>query len=51
MEKSGLHLNEMDIIEINEAFRNTSIACDREIHLDPKKLNVNGGAISYGNIL
>lgn len=51
MEKSGLHLNEMDIIELNEAFAAQVIACDRELHLDPEKLNVNGGAISHGHPL
>lgn len=51
MEKSGLHLNEMDIIELNEAFAAQVIACDRELHLVPEKLNVNGGAISHGHPL
>ena len=51
MEKSGLTLNEMDIIEINEAFAAQVLACDRELEMDPDKVNVNGGAIAHGHPL
>src|SRR5690625_25319 len=51
MEKSGLTLNNMDIIEINEAFAAQVRACDRELEMDPDKLNVNGGAIAHGHPL
>ncbi|WP_067726186.1 thiolase family protein [Oceanobacillus damuensis] len=51
IEKSGLKLNEIDIIELNEAFAAQVIACDRELNLDSEKLNVNGGAISHGHPL
>ncbi|MFJ7677888.1 thiolase family protein [Peribacillus sp. NPDC097198] len=51
MEKSGLSLNDMDIIEINEAFASQVIACNRELEMDPAKVNVNGGAISHGHPL
>ena len=51
LEKSGINLNEIDIIELNEAFAAQVIACDRELKLDPEKLNVNGGAISHGHPL
>ncbi|AXI10209.1 acetyl-CoA C-acyltransferase [Oceanobacillus zhaokaii] len=51
LEKSGLSLSEIDIIELNEAFAAQVIACDRELNLDPEKLNVNGGAISHGHPL
>ena len=39
----------MDLIEANEAFAAQSIAVDRELHFDPDKLNVNGGAIALGH--
>ena len=51
LEKSGLSLNDMDVIELNEAFASQVIACDRELYFDPEKLNVNGGAIAHGHPL
>lgn len=51
LEKSGLTLNDMDIIEINEAFAAQVIACDRELNMDSSKVNVNGGAIAHGHPL
>ncbi|MFE4813753.1 thiolase family protein [Peribacillus simplex] len=51
MEKSGLSLNEMDIIEINEAFAAQVIACNRELDMNPERVNVNGGAIAHGHPL
>jgi acetyl-CoA C-acetyltransferase len=51
MEKSGLTLNEMDIIEINEAFAAQVIACNRELDMNLAKVNVNGGAIAHGHPL
>ena len=48
-EKHGLKLADFDLIELNEAFAAQVIACDREMHMDPAKLNVNGGAISLGH--
>lgn len=51
MEKTGLLLNDMDIIEINEAFASQVLACDRELEMDPDKVNVNGGAIAHGHPL
>lgn len=51
MEKSGLSLDEMDIIEINEAFAAQVIACDRELNMNLEKVNVNGGAIAHGHPL
>lgn len=47
--KHGLKLQDFDLIELNEAFAAQVIACDRELHMDPKKLNVNGGAIALGH--
>jgi acetyl-CoA C-acetyltransferase len=46
---TGVALDDIDLIELNEAFAAQVIACDRELHLDPAKLNVNGGAIALGH--
>ncbi|SDQ91251.1 thiolase family protein [Virgibacillus salinus] len=51
MEKLGFDLDDMDIIEINEAFAAQVLACDRELKMDPEKVNVNGGAIAHGHPL
>lgn len=51
LEKLNLSLSDMDIIELNEAFAAQVIACDRELGIDPEKLNVNGGAIAHGHPL
>jgi len=47
--KTGLSLNDFDLIEMNEAFAAQSIRCARELDMDPAKLNVNGGAIALGH--
>jgi acetyl-CoA acetyltransferase len=44
-----LSLDAIDLIELNEAFAAQVIACDRELGLDPERLNVNGGAIALGH--
>lgn len=49
--RAGLALSEVDLIELNEAFAAQSIACARELSIDPAKLNVNGGAIAIGHPL
>ena len=49
LEQTGVALDDVDLIELNEAFAAQVIACDRELHLDPAKLNVHGGAISLGH--
>jgi acetyl-CoA C-acetyltransferase len=46
---TGLTLDDIDLIELNEAFAAQVIACDRELHFDRAKLNVHGGAISLGH--
>ena len=51
LKKAGLALEDMDLVEINEAFAAQVIACDRELQLNPEKLNVNGGAIAHGHPL
>jgi acetyl-CoA C-acetyltransferase len=47
--KHGLKLAGFDLIELNEAFAAQVLACDRELHMDPEKLNVNGGSIALGH--
>jgi acetyl-CoA C-acetyltransferase len=48
-QKNGLKLDSYDLVELNEAFAAQVIACDRELHFDRQKLNVNGGAIALGH--
>jgi acetyl-CoA C-acetyltransferase len=47
--KHGLKLADFDLVELNEAFAAQVLACDRELHFDRDKLNVNGGAIALGH--
>lgn len=51
LRKTGLTLEEMDLIELNEAFATQSIACIQELGLDMDKVNVNGGALALGHPL
>jgi acetyl-CoA C-acetyltransferase len=51
LETSGLRLDQIDRVEINEAFAAQTLACERELGLDHSKLNVNGGAIAIGHPL
>ena len=47
--KTGVALADYDLVELNEAFAAQVLACDRELHFDRAKLNVNGGAIALGH--
>jgi len=49
LKKTGLTLDDIDLIEMNEAFATQSVRCARELGMDPDKLNVNGGAIALGH--
>ena len=49
MKKAGLTIDDMDLIEANEAFAAQSVAVARELGFDMNKVNVNGGAISIGH--
>ena len=51
LERAGLTLADIDLIELNEAFASQSIACMQELGLDQSKVNVNGGAIALGHPL
>jgi acetyl-CoA acyltransferase len=48
---AGLTLDQMDLVELNEAFAAQALACLRELPIDPERLNVNGGAIALGHPL
>lgn len=49
MKKSGMAVNDLDIIELNEAFASQALYCIRELDLDLEKTNVNGSGISLGH--
>ena len=49
--RTGLTIDDLDLIELNEAFASQSIACIRELALDPAKVNIYGGAIALGHAL
>jgi acetyl-CoA C-acetyltransferase len=49
--KIGWSLNEVDLIELNEAFAVQAVAITRELDLDPNKINVNGGAVALGHAI
>src|SRR5262245_38048480 len=51
LERGKLALDDIDRIEINEAFASVVLAWEREVHPDPEKVNVNGGAIALGHPL
>ncbi len=51
LQRAGLTINDIDLIELNEAFASQSIACINELTLDTEKVNVNGGAIALGHPL
>jgi 3-oxoadipyl-CoA thiolase len=51
LKRAGLTIDQIDLVELNEAFASQVLACVRELGIDPKKLNVNGGAIALGHPL
>jgi 3-oxoadipyl-CoA thiolase len=51
LDAAGLSIDEIDLIELNEAFASQVLACARELGIDEKRLNVNGGAIALGHPL
>lgn len=51
LERAGLKMSDIDLVELNEAFAVQVLACVRELNIDTKKLNVNGGAIALGHPL
>ncbi len=51
LDRAGLAVADLDLVELNEAFASQSVACIRELGLDPERVNVNGGAIALGHPL
>jgi len=51
LKQTGLTLDQMDLVELNEAFAAQVLACLRELPIDPDRLNVNGGAVALGHPL
>jgi acetyl-CoA acyltransferase len=51
LKQAGLRLEQIDLVELNEAFAAQVLACLRELPIDPDRLNVNGGAIALGHPL
>jgi acetyl-CoA acyltransferase len=51
LERAGLQLGDIDIVELNEAFASQSLACIDELGLDPARVNIDGGAIALGHPL
>jgi acetyl-CoA acetyltransferase family protein len=51
LERAGIGVDDLDLVELNEAFASQSLVCIDELGLDPGKVNVNGGAIALGHPL
>ena len=51
LERTGVSVDELDLLELNEAFASQSLAVVRELGIDEEKVNVNGGAIAIGHPL
>jgi 3-oxoadipyl-CoA thiolase len=51
LERTGLSIDDVDLVELNEAFAAQSLACIRELEVEPARVNVNGGAIALGHPL
>ncbi|WP_342543758.1 acetyl-CoA C-acyltransferase [Paenisporosarcina sp. FSL H8-0542] len=51
LERTGLTANDIGLVELNEAFASQSLECIKQLELDDKKVNVNGGAIAFGHPL
>jgi acetyl-CoA C-acetyltransferase len=49
--KTGWSLDDVDLIELNEAFAVQAVAITRELKLDPERINVNGGAVALGHAI
>ena len=49
LKRAGFAIEDIDLVEINEAFASQTVACVRELGLDPERVNVNGGAIALGH--
>lgn len=51
LDRAGLHIGDIDLFEINEAFASQVLACNTDLRIDEERLNVNGGAVALGHPL
>ena len=51
LKRAGLNMNQIGLVELNEAFASQGLACARDLEIDPSIINVNGGAIAIGHPL
>tara|TARA_Y100000591_G_scaffold313917_1_gene319920 strand:+ start:46 stop:1182 length:1137 start_codon:yes stop_codon:yes gene_type:complete len=51
LKRANLDIKDIDIIELNEAFASQSLACMKDLNIDPEKVNIDGGAIALGHPL
>ncbi len=51
LKKAGLTMDDIDLVELNEAFASVAVACSRDLEIDHEKMNPNGGAIALGHPL
>jgi 3-oxoadipyl-CoA thiolase len=51
LQRAGLRVSDIDLVELNEAFASQTIACMRDLDLDPDRVNVHGGAIAMGHAI
>ena len=51
LDRAGLKMDDIDVVEINEAFASQALACIRDLSIDPAKVNLDGGALAMGHPL
>ena len=51
LQRAKLKINDIDIVELNEAFASQSLACIKDLQIDPNKVNLDGGALALGHPL
>jgi len=51
VQRSGISIDQLGLVELNEAFASQSLECMNQLELDPSRVNVNGGAIAFGHPL
>jgi acetyl-CoA acyltransferase len=51
VERAGIGVDDLDVVELNEAFASQAVACLRELGIDPARVNIDGGAIALGHPL
>jgi acetyl-CoA acyltransferase len=51
LQRAGISIDDLDVVELNEAFASQALACIRDLNLKPDTLNIDGGAIAIGHPL